>query len=65
MVNPAGEAVYAPPVYASVPVNVTACVPAAVHHGEPEYEIAAVGKAVIVTKAVAITAAHPPEAGMV
>ena len=60
--NPAGEEVYAPP---EVPVNVTLCTPAEVHHGDPEYEILAVGNVVIVTAAVDVTAEHPPAAAIV
>jgi hypothetical protein len=53
-VNPVVE-LNIPPVYAFVPVKVTVCATADVQHGEPLYEILAVGKAVMVTDAVAVT----------
>jgi hypothetical protein len=65
MVNPAGAVVYVPPEKAPVPVKVTDAVLTVVQKGVPAYEIVAVGTAVIVTDAVAVTAAHPPEAGVV
>jgi hypothetical protein len=64
MVKPAG-ALNVPPVYAFVPVNVTGAEATVVQKGIPVYEMAAVGTAVIVTDAVADTAAHPPAAALV
>ena len=65
IVNPAG-AVKVPPVYTPVPVNVTGCAVATVlQKGVPAYEIVAVGTAVIIIVVVAITAAQPPDAGVV
>jgi hypothetical protein len=66
IVNPAGAAVYVPPVYAPVPVNVTGCaVTTDLQNGVPAYVILAVGSAVMVTDVVTGTAAHPPDAGIV
>ena len=63
--KPAVE-LYAPPVYASVPVNVTACpVVKLVQNGVPAYDIVAVGAVVIIIFAVATTCAHPAAAAIV
>jgi len=64
IVNPAGELVYVPPVYAPVPLRVMFCTAASLQTGVV-YEIVAVGKAVITTVAVAVTVPHPPDAGTV
>jgi len=61
-VNPAG-ALYVPPVKAPVPLRVTDCaVLTDVQNGVPEYEMLAVGAAVIITDVVAVIAAQPPAA---
>jgi hypothetical protein len=66
IVNPAGDALYVPPVYAPVPLNVTDCaVPTDLQNGVPAYEMLAVGGAVIVTDVVTGIAAQPPDAGIV
>jgi hypothetical protein len=57
IVKPAG-AENVPPV---VPVRVTVWIPSVVHHGEPEYEIDALGRAVIVIGAEADATPQPPE----
>ena len=63
IVNPAGDALYVPPEKAPVPVRVTDCaVLTEVQKGVPEYEMLAVGTAVIVTDVVAVIAAQPPAA---
>ena len=64
MLNPAG-ALNVPPVYAPVPDKLTDTELTVVQKGVPVYEMVAVGTAVIVTDAVAITAAQPPAAGFV
>ena len=64
MESPAVE-LYTPPVKLLVPAKLTACAPDEVHQGEPEYEMVAVGSAVMLMFAVAGTAGHPPEAGVI
>jgi hypothetical protein len=64
IVNPAG-ALKVPPLKAPVPVNVTDAEFTVVQKGVPVYEMVAVGAVVIVTDAVAVTAAHPPDTGVV
>jgi hypothetical protein len=60
------DAVKFPPVKFPVPVRVTGCATVMlVQNGVPAYEMDAVGNCVMVTVAVALTAAHPPAAGMV
>ena len=65
IVNPAGAAVYVPPEKAPVPVKVTDAEFTVVQKGVPAYEMVAVGTAVMITDAVAVTAAQPPEAALV
>jgi hypothetical protein len=64
MLNPPGD-VKIPAVYAPVPVNVTGAEFTVVQNGVPAYEMAAVGIAVIITDAVAVTAGHPPAVTLV
>jgi hypothetical protein len=65
IVNPAG-ALYVPPVKAPVPVRVTDCaVLTDVQNGVPEYEIVAVGTAVIVYDVVVVKTEQPPDAAIV
>ena len=65
MINPAGAAVYVPPEKAPVPVKVTDAVLTVEQKGVPAYEMVAVGTAVMITEAVVVTVAHPPDAGVV
>jgi hypothetical protein len=62
MLNPAGEAVYVPPV---VPVWVTVCGTMLVTQNGPAYEIVPLGAVVMVTLAVVVNVAQPPAAAMV
>ena len=62
ILNPAGAALYTPP---GVPVSVTFCTPAVLHHGEPVYDMLAVGNAVMVIGEVAVTTPQPPAAAIV
>jgi hypothetical protein len=63
IVNPAGDAVYIPPL---VPVKVTGCAVATdLQNGVPAYVMLAVGNAVIVIGVVAVTTAQPPDAAIV
>jgi hypothetical protein len=65
IINPAGAAVYVPPEKAPVPFKVADAVLTVVQKGVPVYEMVAVGTAVMITEAVVVTAAHPPDAGVV
>ena len=63
IVKPTGAEVYVPP---AVPMRVTACAPITLlQNGEPVYEIAAVGAAVIVTLVVVVNTGQPPDAAIV
>jgi hypothetical protein len=61
IVNPAVDE-YVPP---AVPVRVTAPVVVVVQNGAPAYVIIADGAALIVTLAVVVNTAHPPDAATV
>jgi hypothetical protein len=65
IINPAGAAVYVPPEKAPVPDKVTDAALIVEQKGVPAYEMVAVGTAVMITEAVVVTAAHPPDAGVV
>ena len=64
IVNPEG-ALKLPPVYAPVPLKLTACDDPLDEQKGPAYEIVAVGTAVMTTVAVVDTAEQPPDAGVV